>query len=528
MVTIAWIVLLIQCGPSPPEPKSDILRIGMRRPPDSLNPYISTTIEGDIIHRRLFPSLFRETPQMINGSPKLLPVLVNHHQWDATGTQLTLELKQGLNWSDGQPVTCRDIAYTLGVQKDPAVGWISAARKKNIDRWEVLSTHQMKVFFKSRNLFNLLDLNEGFIIPKHQFEKWPVSEWRRNWAQDLVGMGPYRLQTWDGAETLILQSTNPGAWPDLGFAFVREKETLFQLLKTGELDFCWTLPFERVSDFQGELKPVIYDDLTFAFIGWNPIHPEAQQDESVKEKLALNLLKKEQPHPLFGDQRVRQAMAHAIARERHLKDLWKGHSSVPATPWRAGLNYTDVAVEPLGYDPARAEQLLEEAGWLLVNGKRERNGIPFQFTIICNAGKGLREHYLLAIQEDLAKIGIQMEIDLQEGSRYISNCIQGRFDAMFGAFSTGTRPDLRALYHSGATYNFTSWTSVDHLLDQIEQASTDETLEKAITQIEARFLKDQPLLPLYKGKHIGATRLLDWNLKCNYLDPLYDIENWGP
>ncbi len=522
--------LLAACLSTPPQPLTQKLRLGTRHAPDSINPYLSTNVTGEIIAARLFPTLFIEEPFMENGVPKLSPLLVDHFQWDETGLILTLQLKEGLAWSDGTPVTSADVAFSLEMGKDPDVAWLSTDLYARIEGWTSLSSQQIEIRFLQVSPFNLLDINTGFIIPKHHFGRWPPSEWRtQDWVKDLVYFGPYRITNYREGESLVLESLIPGDVPTLGFAFIREKETLYNSLLNGDLDFAWELPVERITAIETRLEPVIYSNLTFAYIGWNPIRPDAWPEEGVTTVAALEKLKKEAPHPLFADARVRRAMTYAFNRENYIRRFWAGKTEVPLSPWQAGLAYHHSGLQPRSHSIEQAEQLLAETGWVRQNGVRMKNGTPFRFSVICNAGSPIREHYLLAIQRDLELLGIQMEIDLQEGGRYLNNCLSRRYDAYFGIFRTGTRPDLASLYHGEASlggYNFTSWTAVDNLLEQVRDAETTEELGAGLVEMEHIFHEDQPITLLFKGQTIGARRKNMPKPQSNYLDPLFQVETW--
>jgi peptide/nickel transport system substrate-binding protein len=354
-----------------------------------------------------------------------------------------------------------------------------------------------------------------------------VSDWQRDWSKDLVVYGPYRLDEGATAEQFVLRSLEPGGLPDLGFAIVRDKETHYQLLRAGQADFSWTLPVARIPEIRTSLQAVFYPEHSFGFLGWNPIDPAALAGGKPFDKAALTAIKQQSPHPLFGDVRVRRALTLALNREGYIERFWYGATSVPATPWQAGLPYHASAVQVAPRDPGAAGALLDEAGWLLADGRRQKDGTALAFTVISVAGSEIREQYLLAIQRDLAQLGITMEIDFQEASRFIQNCVGGNYDAMLGLFQTPSRPDLSALYHSESQYNFTSWTAVDDLLTRVSDAGDGQTLRAGLTALEAAFVRDCPLTLLYEGIKVGAARK-ELRQRANYLDPLFAVEQWVP
>lgn len=523
---LLWIV---GCSVSEPVQEQLAYRLGMRRPPDSLNPYVSTRLEGEIIARRLFPQLFTEQEPTQSGLPVLTPFLVESYQWDETGTKLSLEIKQGLQWSDGQPVTADDVAYSFKVQKNEKLAWVSMDRKSRIMSWQVSAKNRLTVQFDQPSPFNLLDLNEGVIIPKHYFNQWPTDLWLdMTWEHELVTFGPYVIGEWTPGERLILKPKEPSSIPELGFVFVRDKEALFQLVKSGELDYAWGLPVARIHDLKTIAQPVIFPDLTFAFIGWNPLQLGAYQEANPQTPEALAALLEARPHPLFANPKVRSALTHAIQRGKHLQDFWQGFGQLPANPWQAGLPFRNKDLKPLSYNLQLAISLLEEEGWVLRDGVRQKGGIPFRFKVVCNSGSPIREAYLLAVQKDLKELGVTMEIEMMEGGLYIQACSTRNFDAMFGSFRTGTRPDLGSLYSDEAAlggFNFCSWTGLSALLAAVQNADSPESLDQAILSLEQQFQKQQPLTMLYRGMNIAAGKKT-LQVKANALDYLFGIEDW--
>lgn len=529
---VIFLSLFFSIACSKPEPPVEAQRysFGMRRAPDSLNPYVSTRLEGEIISRRLFPQLFRELPPQKSGMPQLEPVLVANHAWSEDQTTLQLELKPGLQWSDGEPLTAEDVAFTLGIQKDPDLAWVSADRKQRLESWQVKDPLNIQVQFSKKSAFNLLDLNEGVILPKHYFSQWAAKDWIEHpWQADLVTYGPYKIGEWTPSERLILESVAPGANPTLGFAFVRDKDALYRLVESGELDYAWGLPVARINDVRKLPKAVTFPDLTFGFIGWNPLAPGAFTEAKPESIEALAALLKEKPHPIFGDVRVRQAMAFAVKRRHHLDKLWSGEGAIPANPWQAGLPYRSAKLAAENYDVEKANTLLNEAGWVLKNGVRQKDGVPFSFSVICNTGSPIREAYLLAVKADLAELGIEMKLAMMEGGLYVQACSERDFDAMFGSFRTGTRPDLGSLYSDDAAvggFNFCSWIGQSEKLEAVQQAEDDAALDQALASLEAAFQNDHPLLMLYRGMNIAGSSKANLKVQANALDYLFAVEDW--
>ncbi|MCG8670610.1 MAG: ABC transporter substrate-binding protein, partial [Pseudomonadales bacterium] len=337
--------------------------------------------------------------------------------------------------------------------------------------------------------------------------------------------GPYSIEAWDSGERLLLTSQESGI-PDLGFVFVRDKERLYQLLLSKELDFAWPLPVERMPEVREHLKPIVYRELSYGFIAWNPIDPKALAENGPPDTEAeLVQLKTDSPHPIFGDVRVRRALTMAMNRDDYNRRIWAGEATIPATPWRAGLPYFTGDLKPLTYNQEEAGQLLDEAGWVLVDGKRVKDGRPLSFEIVSNAGSGYREQYMLAIQQDLRLIGVNVEIALLEPGLYRKRFQFRDFDAMLGKFLSGTQPDMSPIFRSNSPFNLASWTGVDDLLEEIAAAQPSE-VAALLDRIEARFQEELPWTMLFEGMSIAASSDSNLNPRSTYTNPLYEVERW--
>lgn len=533
------LVLFFSCGPQADSgsvqeqaqeaPKR--LSIGMRRGPDSLNPYLSTSLEGDIIAKRLFPQLFIEKALEKPGMPQLTPSLISEWSWlDPSQTALKISIRKGLKWADGHPLTTADVAYTLEIQKSDQIGWISGDRKAHILSWDTVDDWVMEIKFSKPSVYNLLDLNEGVIVPKHFFARVDPANWlAHSWNEEIVTFGPYTIAEWSPDERLILKPLDGSEFPTLGFAFVRDSEALYQLLKSKELDYAWGLPVSRISDLASIGTPVSFPDLSFGFIGWNPLDPAAYSETEPKTVAELNELKRSRPHRLFGDPRVRKALTLAMNREAYLEKFWRGSGSVPVNPWAAGLPYRLPALQSLPFDTQAATELLQEAGWSLTEGKQTKDGVPFEFSVICNSGSPIREAYLLAIKEDLAKMGITMNITMMESGLYVQACSARNFDAMFGSFHTGTRPDLGSLYSDQEAlggFNFCSWTGQTEKIQRVQDTADPAGLDQALAELEEAFSQDVPLTMLYRGMTVAAAAKSGLKVKANAIDYLFEVEHW--
>ncbi len=182
-------------------------------------------------------------------------------------------------------------------------------------------------------------------------------------------------------------------------------------LQSGEIDFLEVQPNQIATAEQDpDLTRFQYNDDGYNYIGINlanPANPQNGRDENG------NLIPQD-PHPILGDVRVRQAIAHAIDYQSIIDNILLGQgypigaNVLPTIEWAV-----DKDIKPYTYDLEAAKSLLEEAGWVDSNGDgiREKDGKEMKLSLMTNAGNTTREDIGVYVQDQLKQIGI--DIDFQ-------------------------------------------------------------------------------------------------------------------
>ena len=166
------------------------------------------------------------------------------------------------------------------------------------------------------------------------------------------------------------------------------------------------------------------------------------------EHVTLN----ERQFPPFADVRVRRALLHALDRERYTKTILDGLAPVAHGPIQpASWAYTD-HVTRYRFDPVRARLLLDEAGWQLgSNGIRQREGRPLAFTLITQAGYAIRENVAQAIERQLRDVGVDVRVELHDGTALSALWFEGKFDAMLHWWQMPSDPELTTFFAADRT-----------------------------------------------------------------------------
>ena len=227
--------------------------------------------------------------------------------------------------------------------------------------------------------------------------------------------------------------------------------------------------------------------------------------------------------PPFDDVRVRKALGMAIDVKKIIDYVLYGQGENITGPFVKQTDYYDHQIPPLPYDPEGALKLLREAGYERnKEGWLEKNGKPFQFTLISNSGNDIRKAILAIAQDAWKQIGINVRTDLLEWSVFIQERVDKRdFDALVLGWVMGIDPDLYQIWHSSQTHpyqlNFVSFKNkeADDLIVKIRREYDHEKQVAYCHALHEIIAREQPYTFLYVGKW---TAVLDKRVVIKHLD----------
>lgn len=533
------------------------LTIGVAVEPD-LNPYFAHSVESLWLANRTLPRLAREVLPDARDAGGLLPEWAAGWESRDGGRTLAFTLRPG-RWSDGAPLTCDDLRFTLGVQTDREIGWRNMGVKSHITGIECPAPLEALVRFDAPVPTRLLDANDIHVLPR-ALDSIPRPEWRRtDWAKALPAGGAFRVVRAAPGQEIVLER-NPGWYggPELPrldglvFRVVPDAATRMSQLLAGDLDLIDGVEPGLAARLAGDRDVLVVrrPGWSFSYIGWMTIDRAAYAEYRAArsaacatardaacpdDAAAVAALARSRPHPLFGDPRVRRAMTLAIDREALVDALLRGEAEVPASPILAPLPQHDPGLRPWPHDPVAARVLLASAGFRDTNGDGvlERDGRPFAFELAVKAGDGVRREAAVLVQRDLAKIGVQVRIVPVENASFVPQVAARRVDAWMGGWQTSLRVDMSEALHSrgcaSGSANWGAYTSpdADGLVDRARDTEDDAARDAVWRQWEAVFHRDQPYTLLFRPNKLIAVRARvagTDSILSN--DPLNGVEQW--
>ena len=405
--------------------------------------------------------------------------------------EITFFLRKGVLWHDGKEFTAEDAKFTYDKIMDEKTNTVRKSDYELVKKAEVLDPYRFRVTYRQPFSPGLGTWGMG-IIPKHLLENQDVNTTSFN--RRPVGTGPFRFVEWVSDEKIVVEA-NPKYFqgrPYLDriiYRIIPETSLSEMELLTRGIDSysVWPFQFQRMKEVPF-LNVYSQPGLGYTYIGYNF------------------------KNPLFQDKRVRQALTYAINREEIVQYVLYGLGTVANGPFPPQLWYSNPHVKPLPYDPAKARQLLAEAGWKDMNGDGilEKDGKPFSFKLITNSGNDTRRDVGVLAQRAFRELGIDVKFEVYEWSVFLKNFINAKaFDACILGWSLSPDPDDYQIWHSSQIekgFNFISYRNpeADRLWEEGRREYDIEKRKAIYWRNNELMAEDQPYTFLYVPLGIAA------------------------
>ena len=451
----------------------------------TLNPWSPNAfVESLFVNRVLFDGLTKP-------GKDLAPAPDLAASWSTSGDGLswTFKLRDGVKWSDGQPFTADDVAFTFNdIVLKPDLG---AQNRNNFSAVKSVTavdatTVRFDLSRKFSALTSYLAYNAG-IVPKHTLAADPLKTNSFNKGVP-VSTGPFKVEKYTSGQSvsLVRNENYFGPKPYLD-------KIVFTVVPDANTQIAQAL--------SGDIGIMILDDKAAV------ARVKSASNLSVVSRplvqyywLALN-----QTDPRFTDVRVRQAFVQAIDRNAIIKSVELGYGSIANSAITPALKaYYDPSLSSrYPYDPDNAKKLLAAAGWTPgPNGVLTKDGKPFQFTMDVGQ-KGILEPVNALIQQDLKKVGVVADLNTMEWNSYIQkDVVRREYTATVNWWTYPSDPDVFPYYASSAAgkgFNIPGYQDpkLDDLLTQGQTASDLEQRKAVYKQVQSYMADTLPYLFLW-------------------------------
>jgi peptide/nickel transport system substrate-binding protein len=460
----------------------NVVNVRLASEPDKLNPLVSTESNSIQVMANLFMPLIDFDPKTLNMVPALAStravVAVIDTGKDKGGVSYTFNIQEKAIWDNGQPVTADDVIFTFKSIFNPKS--ISNDQKSSLDFLSNIISYPdnpRKITFIGNKKYFIGEIACGTvsILPEYVYDPNKVLR-KYNFKQladtievkkltsdstlmklaqmqsspfylrekgGVVGCGPYYLESWTAGQQLeikkktnwwgdALAASNPWfrAYPDkIIYRPILDETTLVSMIRDGKIDATSRLSSKIFLDFQND------DKITSKF------------SLNSMQMLSVNYAGFNCKKAKFEDKRVRRAIAHLFDDSIIIKNLLNGFAEPCVGPFPPARDYYHKSLPLIKYDLEKAKALLKEAGWAdsnnngildkKINGVLEELSFKLSFANSNNTAKNIS----LLVQDAAKKVGINIEIELQEGKLFQENFKKGNFDVFISGFNLPPPPD---------------------------------------------------------------------------------------
>jgi peptide/nickel transport system substrate-binding protein len=497
----------------------------------------------------ILPNLATEVPSAENGllSDDLLTVTVN--------------LQEGLLWSDGEPVTADDVVFTWQWVTDPANASTSASVWAPIAGIEAASPTQAVITYKEPSVSWFVPItgtSYGAIIPQHILGGDDPAAASEAFLTNPIGTGPYKIDSFKENDQVIYsinenyREANKPYFSTVNLKGGGEASSAAQaVLQTGDWHYAWNLQVEpqilkQLEESGGKGTLVISPPSSLERINFNFSDPNKEVDG---QRSNVNV-----PHPFLTDINVRQAFSLATDRESIANQFYLGGDLEPAaTNYLVGIGTMDSPNTSWTFDVEQAKTVLEEGGWVLDGDVRKKDGIELSVAYYTSINS-VRQKTQAVNKKNWEEAGIKVQLGQVTADVFFSSAPGNdqtfyhnyRDIDMFTDNPTSTIPlGYMLSYYAGAdninvSQKENQWTGgnqaryvnadFDALYDQAVASTDAEQVAELCIQMNDLLINDFALIPVVARagvKDAASNMLLKDNLAPNGWETSYwNIANW--
>ena len=449
-----------------------------------LNPVLASDSASSTVNSFIYNGLLKYDKDL-----NLVCDLAENYQVSEDGLKIKFNLKKNILWHDGQQFTVKDVKFTFDKLTDPNTRTPFSSDYLMVKNFEILDDYSFIVTY-AEPFAPILESWAMGIIPEHIFKNEDINTSQYN--RKPVGTGPYIFKKWVTDQKIVLE-TNPNYYEGvpkikvLLFRVIPDQSVQFLELRTETIDELSLTPdqWNAYESFFKKYTKFRYPAFSFTFLGFN------------LEKQPYNNIK------------FRQAINYAIDKKDIITGVLSGMAKsaqgiFPPQSWA----YKEV--EPYEYNPQKATDLLLSIGFSKSqDGKLLYEGKNFEINIITNQGNKSRELTAQIIQEQLKKIGLNVNIRILEWSTFLNQYVNKKnFDALILGWNTAVDPDQFSLWHSSQAgegqYNFMSYKNkeVDELLVKARTTFDKKERVNCYHKIQDIMRDDPPCIFLYYPENL--------------------------
>ena len=504
MIAAVVAVSLVPIASAQEEDDQITLRVGLTQDWEVINPTSGYTVAAYEVWNLHYATLTDKAADDFATTPGLA------ESWEEVepGVEYVYTLREGLTWSDGEPLTADDVAWNINTGRDQ--GWDNMV--STVGNIEATVIDERTVQLVSSVPDPKLPTMDVYLVPQHIWE--PIATdydaATQYAAEDGVGSGPFVMTEFTPGQSVVM-TANPNYWGWEGdeppydqviFRLFENPDAMVAALQQGELDAAQGFPASS----------------------WDALEADADIEGVAGKKGGFDEIAitggaaEGQPHPALLDLEVRRAISHAIDRPAVIEDLWFGLASPLETmsPSADPKWIPEIPEEnQFTYDPERANQILDEAGYMDTDddGIREMpdgtNPIVIRHAV--NTDGDLAGSIGDLMVGWMEEIGIGVELEAYDQDALFGVIVDGTYDTFYWGWVPFVDPDPMLSYFTEAeigNYNDANWfdPAYDALYaEQNQEVDPDRRLE-IVHEMLTMFHDAAVYIPMYVAPDLQAYR----------------------
>jgi peptide/nickel transport system substrate-binding protein len=508
--------------------------------PENLNPLTSNDSIASSILGWIFPPLMRVDPETLELKPSIAK---EAPQTSPDHLQYVYTLRDDVTFSDGKPLTAEDVLFTLKAIRHPHVNaphyrnYLESVADADSPKPGVVRITLSKPYFMNdwvlgslspipRHYYDPDSLLDGISVAElNAYDQLPADkkdradrfakQFNENFNRTPLGPGAMVLENpardFVTGEKVELRR-RPDLWlsghPELGdpyvdrivFRIINEPDAALVALKAGTIDVYGPRPVQFLKQMNepklaAQIEKHVDRSGGYVYFGWN------------------------EKREIFQDKRVRQALSYLVDKKNVCEKIQLGLADPVESPVYPARPEYNQSLKPWPFDPAKAKQLLAEAGWSDTNGdgvldhddgKGGRTALRFE--ILSNSGNEDRKNLGLVVIDELKRAGIDASVRQVDWSILLDRVKHFDFDAVIlGWTSSGSQPpDLYQIWHSSQAIEGGS-NMISYKNAEVDRILTDYRIEfdaakrKVLYDRFQEILYDeQPYTFVYAPKSLAA------------------------
>ncbi len=475
------------------EPKVDFKRtdntviIRLESDADRLNPILSTSAYGRVVYEQIFSYLVVQDPATYEFIPQLVVSLPERKETADSLIAYTYEIRKEARWDDGSPVTANDFIFSLKAALNPKVpaqrlrpylafikdlkvdasnprrftvysekyilaeeaigGVVPVMQESHYDKNGLLKQIPLQQFLNQEAMAAAADSDPRLA----QFAEAFASETFSRESAGVTGCGPYRLESWETGQRIVLTKKENwwgdklaksapalAAYPDqLIYKIIPDAVAALNALKAEEIDAASGIDPKDFKDLQN--TPLVSER-------YNLFSPPAL----INYFIYVNTT-----NPKLSDKRVRQALAYAINSEEIIDNVFYGFGEPTNGPVHPSTPYYHRGLKPVPHDIAKAKALLAEAGWTdsdnngFVDKEIDGQRVELKLSYLMSANREISKNVALLVQDNAKKAGINIELVAKEPTAILDDFKKRNYElGAGGRSSSNTLWDPKQNWHT--------------------------------------------------------------------------------